>query len=891
MKGGFASMGQDARLKASGALGVDEILSKLGVEKDTGLDRRRVKRSFAKHGPNEISTGEKISVLSQLVAAFINPFTVVLVILAVVSFITDVWMAAPGERSYMGVGMIVAMVLMSGALRFEQEFKSTRAAERLKSMVRTMATVRRAGKTLDVPISQVVVGDIVLLSAGDMIPADGRVISAKDLFISQSALTGESEPVEKFATAATEASSSLLASDNLVFMGSNVVSGSATMVVVSVGARTVFGEIAKQAAAKRPPTSFEKGVSSVSWLLIRFMILMVPVVFAVNGFMKGDWMQAFLFAISVAIGLTPEMLPMVVSVNLAKGAIQMSKHKVVVKDLSAIQNLGSMDVLCSDKTGTITEDNVVLQYSLDINGKASDGVLGMAYLNSFHQTGLKNLIDNAIVGRAGEKGVAASFAGWRKIDEIPFDFERRRMSVVVEDASGGKAMLITKGALREMLTICSTVEVDGREVPLDEAIKKSIVKLADTYSADGMRVIAVARKNECVACGASGAFAAADEVGMVFVGLLTFLDPPKATAPEALRALASHGVNVKILTGDSDKVARFVCKKVGIASAKVLVGADIEAMDDGRLRLEVEKCNIFARLSPNQKARIVAALRANGHVVGFMGDGINDATAMRIADVAISVDTAVDIAKDSASIILLEKSLLVLNDGVLMGRRTYANIIKYIKLTASSNFGNMFSVLFASAMLPFLPMLPIQILLLNLISDASSTSVPWDNVDEEYVQKPRNWDARSIKHFMIWFGPMSSIFDIIAFGALFFWVAPGLVGGAYGALGAEGQAHFATIFQSGWFMFSLWSQSLIIHFLRTKKIPFVESRASWQVSLASVLAIWIGTLVAFTTFGRDFGLVAMPAAYFAFMIAAVAAYMGLAEFVKGRFVRRFGELL
>jgi len=719
-----------------------------------------------------------------------------------------------------------------------------------------------------------------------MIPADVRIISSKDLFVSQSALTGESEPVEKYGIEMKQLSKNPLEFSNLAFMGSNIISGSATGVVLATGDYTYFGSMAKTIIVKKVVTSFEKGINSVSWVLIRFMMCMVPVVFFANGFTKGNWFEAFLFALSVAVGLTPEMLPMIVTTNLAKGAVQMAKKKTVVKSLNSIQNFGAMDILCTDKTGTLTQDKVVLEYHLDIHGKEDARVLRHAFLNSFYQTGLKNLMDVAILEHAKEEAYHELETKYDKVDEIPFDFNRRRMSVVIKDKLG-KTQLITKGAVEEMLNISSHAEYNGKVELLTDSIKKEILATVQELNSKGMRVIAVAQKtNPSV----EGIFSVKDEADMVLMGYLAFLDPPKETTMSAIKALNEYGVSVKVLTGDNDAVTRCICEQVGMKVDNLLLGSDIDEMDDELLSIEVENTSVFAKLSPQQKTRIVRILRENGHIVGFMGDGINDAAAMREADVGISVDTAVDIAKESADIILLEKDLMVLEDGVLEGRRTFGNIIKYIKMTASSNFGNMFSVVAASAFLPFLPMLPIQILVLNLIYDISCTSIPWDNMDEEYLKKPRKWEASSIGKFMLWIGPTSSVFDVTTYILMFFVICPAVCGGAYGAAGVD-KVLFVSLFNAGWFVESLWSQTLVIHMIRTPKIPFIQSRASLPVLLFTTIGICVGTILPYTPFGKSLGMSAMPLSYFPWLIGMILCYMLLATFLKTMFRKRYGELL
>lgn len=853
-----------------------------------GFDGEKVEDMRDQYGANIISQQKKRGILKKLFNSFINPFTIVLLVLAFISMLTD---------DYTAMIIVIAMVAISGLINFIQDMRSSMSAEKLSEMVETTIAVQRitsdeddeeiVSERLEIPLDELVVGDVVYLAAGDMIPADVRIIKAKDLFVSQASLTGESEPIEKFADGISGRHTNPLDLNNLAFMGCNVISGSATAVVLAVGDDTMLGAISKQIQEKKPPTSFEKGVSSVSWILIRFMLIMVPVVLFVNGFTKHDWLQAFLFAISVAVGLTPEMLPMIVSANLAKGAVSMSKKDVIVKDLNSIQNFGAMDILCTDKTGTITQDKVILEYHLDIHGNEDLRVLRHAFLNSYYQTGLKNLMDISIIEKAHENNMVDEWSKFIKVDEIPFDFNRRRMSVVVADDKG-KTQLITKGAIEEMLSVSDYAEYNGKVVPITPEIRESILATCKKYNADGLRVLGIAQITNP---SPAEAFSVDDEKNMVLIGYLAFLDPPKDSAAEAITALNEYGVDVKVLTGDNDAVTKSVCKQVGIKVDRIVLGSEIEEMDDAELKEVAETVNVFAKLSPEQKAKIVTALREKGHTVGFMGDGINDAAAMRASDVGISVDTAVDIAKESANLILMEKDLMVLEEGILEGRKIFANIIKYIKMTASSNFGNMFSVIAASAFLPFLPMMPIQILILNLIYDISCIAMPWDNVDADYLKKPRKWDSPSITRFMTWIGPISSIFDIATFVILYFTICPAVFGGAYGTLSPENQIAFAMLFNAGWFVESLWSQTLVIHLIRTPKIPFVQSSASWQLILLSVLGIAVGTIIPFTAIGTASDMWALPAMFFPYLAGILICYIIFVSIMKKLFIKKYGELL
>lgn len=864
-----------------------ETLLKKNYSSMNGLNDEFVEHNRNEYGNNVVSTRKKKSVFKRFVESYINPFTAILMALAIVSLFTDVIYADPEEKSFVTIIIIMTMVIISGTLKFVQDTRSSNSAEKLAKMVKTTTRIRRNGKDAELPLEEVVVGDIVILSAGDMIPADLRIIQAKDLFISQSSLTGESEPVEKLAVV-DEGDKSVTERKNLAFMGSNIISGSGIGIVINTGNNTVFGTIVKNLDEKPIKTTFEKGISNVSWLLIGFMLVMIPFVFIINGITKGDWISALLFAVSIAVGLTPEMLPMIVTTNLAKGSVSISKKKVIVKNLNSIQNLGSIDILCTDKTGTLTEDNVILEKHMDVMGVEDSRVLRHAWLNSYYQTGLKNLIDIAVIRRFNDIFGDELEGRYQKIDEIPFDFNRRRMSVVITDASGKKQM-ITKGAVEEMIKCCKFVEYNGKVEPLTDELKRFVINQADKLNEEGMRVIVVAQKDVTYK---EDNYSVIDESEMVLIGYLAFLDPPKASTKEAILGLKEYGVGVKILTGDNEKVTKCICKKVGIENLTMLLGSDIEKMDEETLRKEVEKTTIFAKLSPSQKAQVIRALKENGHSVGYMGDGINDANAMKEADVAISVDTAVDIAKESANVILLEKDLNVLKDGIIEGRKTYANTIKYIKMTASSNFGNMFSVLVASAFLPFLPMMSIQLILLNLIYDISCVATPWDNVDKEFIQVPRAWDASSLKKFMIWFGPTSSIFDIITYIGMFFVICPMMVGMKWNKItDSETQLLFISIFQTGWFIESMWTQTLVIHMIRTPKIPFVESRASLPVFALTFSGIALLTIIPFTPLGGFLGLTSLNPLYFLFLIGIVAAYIVLVTLVKRIYVRKYKELL
>ena len=850
---------------------LDEIMTELDTTRE-GLNKLEAENRLEFFGANEIEYERKSPWYIYLLKSFLDPFVLILAVIVFVTYFTDILFAAPGEESFMTILIILMMIVISVVLKFFQEYKSRIEADKLKDLVPTTATVLRKdiGKK-EVIMSDIVPGDIVYLAAGDLIPADLRVISCKDLFISQSSLTGESEPVEKFPENRGDIKEKGIADlDNILLMGTIVVSGSATAIALETGNETYFGTIAESISEDRGETSFEKGVKSVSYLLIRFMLIMVPIVFLINGISKGDWLEAFLFAISIAVGLTPEMLPTIVSTNLAKGAISLSKRKTVVKRLSSIQNFGAMDVLCTDKTGTLTLDKIILEKHLDVLGKENDRVLRHAYLNSYYQTGLKNLLDLAVIDSGDKKGYEDLDKKYEKVDEIPFDFTRRRMSVVLK-SEGNKRQLVTKGAVEEMLSICSLVEINGDVVPLTGEITEQVMEMVNKMNHDGMRVLAVAQKNDIPD---EDTFSVADEKDMVLMGYIGFLDPPKDTAAEAIKALQNHGVKVKVLTGDNEGVTKKVCKDVGIPVDNVVLGTDVENMTDEELSKVVEETSIFAKLSPIQKERVISVLQNNDHVVGFLGDGINDAQALKQADVGISVDTAVDIAKESADIILLEKDLNVLEEGVIEGRRVFGNIIKYIKMTASSNFGNVFSVLVASAFIPFLPMLPIQLLVQNLLYSISQIAIPWDTMDEEYLAEPQQWNADDIGKFMIYIGPISSIFDIVTYVVMWYVFKANTV-------------EMAPLFQSGWFIVGIVSQTLIVHMIRTRKVPFIESRASTPLMIMTFVIIAIGMIIPFTGFGAYIGLVPLPASYFIWFVGIILAYSVLTQIVKNWYIKKF----
>lgn len=861
-------------------------IQKLFDTSEAGHSSEKADKVREEFGDNEIDYGVEKPMWRIVLDAYITPFTLVLFALAFISFLTD-YVFVPGqEKEAMGSMIIVILVLLSGTMTLIQTIRSNRSVEKLESMVEVTSAVKRDGNYSEIRTEDIVIGDLVRLKAGDMIPADIRLMQAKDLFISQASLTGESYPVEKRASTKVVEVTNETSYETLVFTGSEVVSGSAVGIVVRTGNNTLFGSIADEFASEPPKTSFDLGIEKTSLLLIRFMIVMALVVILINGLTKGDWIQALLFGISIAVGLTPEMLPMIVTTNLVKGANDMAKEGTIVRHLHGIQNFGAIDVLVTDKTGTLTQDNIVLQYHLDISGNDSERVLRHAYLNSYYQTGLGNLMDEAIIN-AGEAQLDIAQFNYTKVDEIPFDFQRRRLSVVVEDLAG-KTQMITKGAIEEMLSVSAYVDYDGEMHKLTDVERQNVLSQVDKLNKKGLRVLGVAHKTNPSPV---DEFSVADETEMVLIGYLAFLDPPKESTKEALIALKDHAVDVKVMTGDNELVTIAVAKQVGIPTDKVISGEHLFNKTKEELRDIVEEHHLFVKLNPTQKSELVGILRESGHVVGFLGDGINDSPALRAADVGISVDNAVDIAKESADIILLDKDLMILEKGIVSGRKVFGNTMKYIKATTSSNFGNVFSVLLASILLPFLPMLPIQLLFLGLIYEISSMSIPWDHMDKEYLYKPKKWEASSIQDFMFWFGPTSSIFDITTFLVMFFIIAPQIAGGSYGTLGIEQQQLFISIFQSGWFIVSLWTQTLVLYALRTPKIPFIESHPSFIMTTITSIGIMIGSLAPYTPLGRALDLAPLPSYFWWMLVITVMAYLILVQTVKNIYVKRYGELL
>ena len=860
----------------------------------TGVQEDQVEMLRETYGENKLTKATEVPLWKKIYESIINPFTVILLVIAVISLMTNVILAKPGEEDPTTSIIIVVLVLISGGIRFVQELKSDKAASNLSSLIVNTATVIRDGVQQEIPIEELVVGDVIKLSAGDMLPADALLLETRDFFIQQSSLTGESESVEKktmWTPSEEETQKPVLESERFVFMGSNVVSGSALAVILVTGNDTMIGRIEKTLNNFDEPTSFEKEMNTISWLLIRLMLVLVPVVFVINGLTDSDWLEAGVFALSVAVGLTPEMLPMIITASLAKGAVIMAKEKVVIKKLNAIQDLGAIDILCTDKTGTLTQDEIILEYPLDIHANLDLGVLKIGYLNSYFQTGLKNLLDRAIITRTEKESIEHEdlrelSTRYKKIDELPFDFERRRMSVIVKEESHEGALLVTKGALEEMLSISAHVQ-DGKEIhPITEEIRQNILEAVSQLNEQGLRVLGVSQK---FYPNASHRFAVEDESNMILMGYLAFLDPPKPSAAPAIQALKEHGVMTKILTGDNEKVTQTVCERVGLPVDHILLGTDIEEMDDATLAIEAEKTTIFAKLSPEQKARIIRLLKVNGHKVGYMGDGINDAPSLKVADVGISVDTAVDIAKEVADVILLDKDLLVLEKGLIEGRKVYANMTKYIKMTVSSNFGNIFSLLFASVFLPFLPMAPVHLIVLNLIYDLSCVALPFDHVDEDFLKEPRAWTAKSITRFMSWLGPTSSIFDIITFAVIFFGIAPMITGSSYAE--STNPAYFLMVFQTGWFIQSMWSQTMVIYMLRSPKLPFIQSKPAFSLLVTSLFALFIVTVLPYTPLAASLKLATLNGMYFLALILITVSYMLLVTIVKKVYIKKYREWL
>ena len=868
----------ERRLKNLSKLSMRELMERFEIKynkatkEPEGLSWNQAGQKAEKFGANEITLTNKETTLTRIFDALINPFNIVLFIVAIVSYIADY--LSHDEINWTTIVMIMAMIIISSIVSFFQSERSSRAAAKLASMVNNTASVYRDGDLQELPIVNLVPGDIIKLSAGDMMPADIRFLSTKDTFVAQAALTGESEPVEKFAHSRSEQGASLTDLKNLGFMGTNIISGSATAVIVATGNNTYFGSMAKTLSGKTR-NAFERGVASISKMLIIMVIVMVPLVFILNGFLKDDWTAALLFSVSIAVGLTPEMLPVIMTTTLATGAVRMSKHKVIVKQLGAIQTFGEMDILATDKTGTLTEDKIILEKYLDVNGKEDDQVLQFAYLNSYFQTGLKGLLDLAVIKRAEKNGHSSLIAKYTVVDEIPFDFSRRRLSVVLK-SKGRSKILITKGAVEEMLSICSRVKIGNKILPLTDKYRKIAMKTYEKYNHDGLRMIALAEKP--LHDFSAKKFGVKDESELILTGFVGFLDPPKESARHAIADLKASGIKVVVMTGDSFGVASYVCKDVGINPDNAFSGQEISAMEDDALKSAAKDCQLFYKLSPAEKERLVRILQESGHTVGYMGDGINDAPPLHQADVGISVDTAVDIAKETAEIILLKKDLRVLGEGVMEGRNTFGNVNKYIKLAVSGNFGNMISVVVASIVLPFLPMLPIHILTQNLLADFSVLGLPLDNVDKEYLKKPRKWSPRSITSFMLFAGVASSIFDILCFGTLWF---------VFGYHTPE----TIPLFWAGWFIFGSLSQILVIHVARTGKMPFKDSRPSLPLLVSTISVAAVAAFIAFSPVAASINMATLPLIFFLPLAILLTGYFVTIQLVKVIYKKFFHEWL
>lgn len=848
----------EKNIREDARLDVKELLEKYNTTYE-GLSVVDIDEKLEEFGENSIEIGNNNTIFHKLKEAFINPFNVVLILVAITTFFTDVLISQ--KKDYSTFILILSTVLISAIISLIQQTTSDNAAKKLKQMITNKMDVIRDGVPYVVDVSKIVPGDIVKLSSGDMIPGDIRFLETKDLFIDQASLTGESNPVEKFSEYKKD--DEITDISNMGFMGTNIVSGSALAVVLRTGNNTYFGNMAKSIYTVSEKNSFEKGVDSISKLLIKFLVVMIPIILIINLTTKSDWISSLIFAITIAVGITPEMLPVIMTSTLAKGAVNMSKKKTIVKRLSAIQTFGQMDILCTDKTGTLTEDEVVLEKYMDVTGKESMRILKHAFLNSYFQTGLKNLIDVAIISRAEKEKLNHLKEEYVREDEIPFDFSRRRMSVVLKDEQG-KRQLITKGAVDEIMSICSFIDLDGTAIPITDELKKKAYEVYETNNSDGLRVLAVAQKNEIHGV---ETFGVQDESNMVLIGFVGFLDPPKSSAKQAIAALKKHGVETVVLTGDSEGVALNVCKKVGITVQNRLTGKEVEELSDEELKTKVLDCHLYSKLSPLQKQRIVRIYQELGKTVGYMGDGINDSPPLRQADVGISVDTAVDIAKETADIILLEKDLNVLEEGVINGRKTFTNVLKYIKMATSGNFGNMLSVIIASLFLPFLPLLPIHILIQNLLNDFAQLGMPFDSVDDEYITKPKSWDTKGIRRFMFVFGSISTVLDILCFAVLWNILKFNTV-------------EKAALFQTGWFAFGIISQTLIIHMIRTTKIPFVESKSSKQLLISTFVVTIITIVITFTNFATVFDLQKLPIVYLLWIMILLIIYIVVIQVYK-----------
>ena len=850
---------------------VEEWKEEQNIDVEKGLNSAQVADNSKKYGKNEMKQKKPKKWYHYLIESLISPFNLILLGITVVLFYTDVYLSSP--PSYANITVILLLVIISTLLEFFEVYRSNQAAEKLKSMVEAKATVLREGKEQKIPMSEIVVGDILLLSAGDIIPADLKVLEAKDLYVNQSSLTGESDSVRKVEKTQMETKEDLefiTDLDTICFMGTNVMSGYGKAVVIKVGDNTYFGKVANTIQTGKPKTAFQKGIESVSKLLIRFMLVLIPITFMINVARHGV-VVAFTFSVAIAIGITPLLLPVLLSSSLAKGANRMAKKKTIIKKLDAIQSFGAMNILCTDKTGTLTEDKIVLEKYLDVHGKEDKRILKHVFLNSYFQTGLEGNIDVAIIERAKKEGIAEIVENYEKIDEIPFDFSRRRLSVVVKDKQN-KKQFITKGAIEEILEICSFVDDKGQVSSMTPALKKGILEQAKQMNKEGLRVLGVCQKNNIEKV---EHFAVQDEKDMVLLGFIGFLDPPKESAKETIKNLNKHGIRVIVLTGDNEYVTKAVCERVNINAKRIVLGNQIDKLSDIGVKRLLRNTNVFAKLSPIQKARIVRILGEAGNVVGYMGDGINDSPSLVNAEVGISVDTAVDIAKETADIILLEKDLDVLRQGVIEGRRTFGNLLKYIKMAASFNFGEVTSVLIASIFLPFFPITPIQLLVQSLLYDIGQLSLPTDNVDEEYLEKPRRWDMKSLKRFMLYMGPTSSIFDLLIFWLLWFVFDI-----------REGQA---ALFQSIWFSYGIVSNLIGLHIIRTAKIPFLESHASKTVYLFTFVLCAVAVCIPFTFIGEFLGLVPLTPTFIGLIFVIPILYCFVALIVKKLYIRKFGD--
>ncbi|HPY75052.1 MAG: magnesium-translocating P-type ATPase [Planctomycetes bacterium] len=862
----------------------EELLETLETSRK-GLLLDEVPTRQEKYGRNEIKYKKEKSVLQIILESFLSPFTLVLIVLACIAFTTEYLFVAKESKDLTSAVIIVSLVLVSATLEIVQKLKTKRSIENLDQMVEVTSSIIREGRAEEIPTEEIVLGDIIHLSAGDMLPADVRILDSKDLFISQTPLTGESILVEKSANGKIKKGQADTEFQNMAYMGTEVVSGTGLGVVVRLANETLFGEIAKKLHSSPIKTNFEKGIESTSHLLIKLMVVIAPLVILMNGFSTGSWIQALLFGISVAVGLTPEMLPVIVNSNLIRGAKRLSDKGTIVKDMNAIQNFGAIDILCTDKTGTLTRDNISLEYYLNSSGEEDFEVLKFAYFNSSLQTGLKNVIDRAII-RRGRKELPIHDLVAKKIDEIPFDFERRRLSVLVQ--KGHRQLLITKGAIEEMLHVTNKILIKGQTQELNEDQRIKALDYVQSLNKKGLRVLGLSLKEIVLS---HDEISVKDESDMTLIGYLAFLDPPKEGAKEAIEALAREKVQVKVLTGDNQYVTQAVCRQVGIDADDFLTGDQVEFMNDNELKRASNEYNIFVKLNPTQKARLVKLMREAGHAVGFLGDGINDSPAMREADVGISVDNAVDIAKESADLILLEKDLGILEKGVINGREIFGNIMKYITITVSSNFGNIFSVLLASIFLPFLPMQPMQLLFLNLIYDISCLSIPFDKMDPKYLRNPQKLNSDEVRRFMLWFGPISSIFDILTFFALYIIIIPKFLGSGYRSLTGDEQLIFISIFHTGWYLVSLWTQTLVLYTLRTKKIPFLQSKPSLPMFLVTGCTVAVGTIIPYTKLGVALDFISMPVDFWFYLLTVVFLYLSITTIVKNIYIRKYGKLL